>query len=82
MPYKLVRHKRREQSDREKRAHAWARSLGLTDEERYELARVLPTIEEHHNGSWKNLDEQQYHDLLTMMEGYVFLTHLMNDRQQ
>jgi hypothetical protein len=65
MPYKLVRHKKREQSEREKRAHAYATSLGFTDEERYELARMLPTIEEHHDGSWKMLTEEQFHDMLT-----------------
>jgi hypothetical protein len=80
MPYKLVRHKKREQSEREKRAHAWARSLGFTDEERHELARMLPTIEEHHDGSWKLLTEEQFHDMLTMFEGFVWITHMMQER--
>jgi hypothetical protein len=50
--------------------------IGLTDEERYELAQMLPGVDKDDGGSWKELDERQLHDLITMMEGFVLISHL------
>jgi hypothetical protein len=43
--------------------------LGLTKEERYELAQLLPGVDKDDGGSWKDLNPKQLHDLITMMEG-------------
>jgi hypothetical protein len=50
--------------------------LGLTDEMRYELAQLIPGVDKDDGGSWKDLDERQLHDLITMMEGYAYITYL------
>jgi hypothetical protein len=69
--YKIVRPKP-QQSPRAKKAMTLAKEIGLTDEERYEFARWLPTVDKDTGGSWKELDEVELHDLLTMMEGFVY----------
>lgn len=66
--------KKKEQSQRIKRAHVYAMELGMSDEQRYELARMLPGVDPDGDGSWKNLTPEQEHDLLTMIEGYIFMT--------
>jgi len=54
--------------------------IGLTTEERHELALMLPRVDKDDGGSWKELDNDQLHDLITMMEGYVWITYLMTQR--
>lgn len=54
--------------------------LGLTNEERYELALMLPTVDKDDGGSWKELDVDQLHDLITMMEGYIWISYMMMQR--
>jgi hypothetical protein len=74
MAYKIKRPtKKPEQSQRIKRAHVYAMELGLTDEQRYALARMLPGVDPDGPGSWKNLTSEQEHDLLTMIEGGIYL---------
>lgn len=81
MAYKLVRAKKKAgQSQRIKRAHVYAMELGLTDEMRYDLARMLPGIDKDSGGSWKGLTDEQEHDLLTMIEGYIYLKALEQQR--
>lgn len=63
-----------------KKAMALKEDLGLTDEERYSLAQMLPATSSEFTGSWKELDQDQLHDLITMMEGYIWITHLMLER--
>ena len=50
--------------------------LKLTTEERHELAKLLPGVTDDHSGSWKDLSEDQLHELLTMMEGYLYIRWL------
>jgi hypothetical protein len=50
--------------------------LKLTTEERHELAKLLPGVKADHSGSWKDLTEEQLHELLTMMEGYLLIRWL------
>lgn len=66
------------QSQRIKRAHVYAMELGLKDEQRYAIARMIPGIDSDTGGSWKNLTPEQEHDLLTMIEGFIFITALRN----
>ena len=81
MKYKIVKKATpAQQSDRCKRAHSMAKEMGLTAEEKHDLVRFLPTIPEEHDGSWKNLTEDDFHDLLTMLEGYGLITYLMMQR--
>lgn len=63
-----------------KKAMVLKESLDLTDEERYSLAQMLPATSSEFTGSWKELDQDQLHDLITMMEGYIWITHLMLER--
>ena len=72
--------KKREQSQRIKRAHVYAMELGLTDEQRYDIARMLPGVDPDGDGSWKNLTPEQEHDLLTMFEGFIWITHLRSQQ--
>lgn len=79
--YKLKRPEPKyEQSNREKKARTMAYEMGLTREERTQLTMWLPGIPADHDGSWKGLTEEQYHDLLTMMEGFLFVSHLFAQR--
>jgi len=54
--------------------------LGLTKDERYSLAQMIPGVDRDAGGSWKDLDAKQLHDLITMMEGWVFIQHLLIQR--
>lgn len=65
---------------RYRKAMALKESLGLTQEERYSLAQMLPTVDKDYGGSWKELDNDQLHDLITMMEGYIWITYMMMQR--
>ena len=58
------------------KAMALKEHLQLDDDERYELAMLLPSVEDDFDGSWRSLDSDQLHDLITMMEGYVFINFL------
>ena len=66
--------------NRYRKAMALKEQLGLTTEERHELALMLPRVDKDDGGSWKELDGDQLHDLITMMEGYIWITHLMMQR--
>ena len=65
---------------RYRKAMALKDQLGLTNEERYELAQMLPTVDKDYGGSWKELDGDQLHDLITMMEGYIWITYMLMQR--
>jgi len=67
-------------SSRYKKAMALKESLRLTKEERYSLAQMLPTVDKDFGGSWKDLDQDQLHDLITMMEEYIWITYMMMQR--
>jgi hypothetical protein len=54
--------------------------LGLTKAERYELAQMIPGVDKDYGGSWKELNAKQLHDLITMMEGYAYITYMMGQR--
>ena len=58
------------------RAMAFAKEIGLSDDMRYELARMIPGVDKDDGGSWKKLDGKQLHDLNCMLDGYVWITHL------
>jgi len=65
---------------RYRKAMALKEDLGLTREERYSLAQMIPGVDKDYGGSWKELDSDQLHDLITMMEGYIWITHMMMQR--
>jgi hypothetical protein len=66
--------------NRYKKAMALKEELGFTKEERYELARMIPGVDKDDGGSWKELDSDQLHDLITMMEGYIWISYMMMQR--
>lgn len=68
-------------SNRYYKAMALKEQLGLTDDERHSLAQMLPRVDREDGGSWKELDSDQLHDLITMMEGYIWITHMMMERE-
>ena len=65
---------------RYRKAMALKDELGLTDDERHELAQLLPGVDKDDGGSWKDLNPKQLHDLITMMEGFAFITYLRMQR--
>lgn len=66
--------------NRYKKAMALKEELGFTSEERYELALMIPGVDKDSGGSWKELDSDQLHDLITMMEGYIWISYMMMQR--
>ena len=66
--------------NRYRKAMALKEQLGLSNEERYELAQMLPRVDKDSGGSWKELDSDQLHDLITMMEGYIWITYSIMQR--
>ena len=77
-PRKVINSDARER--RYRKAMALKEDLGLTKEERYSLAQMIPGVDKDYGGSWKELDTDQLHDLITMMEGYIWITHMMMER--
>ena len=67
-------------TNRYRKAMALKEQLGLTDDERHELAQMLPRVDKDDGGSWKELDSDQLHDLITMMEGYIWISYMMMQR--
>lgn len=67
-------------SNRYRKAMVLKEELGMTNEERHELALMLPRVDKDDGGSWKELDEDQLHDLITMMEGYIWISYMMMQR--
>ena len=65
---------------RYRKAMALKEDLGLTKEERYSLAQMIPGVDKDYGGAWKELDTDQLHDLITMMEGFIWITHMMMER--
>lgn len=51
--------------------------IGLTDEERHELALMIPGVQD---GSWKNLDTREMHILLNYLEGFQHILYLLAQR--
>jgi hypothetical protein len=62
------------------KAMAMKDAIGLTKDERYSLAQMLPTVDKDFGGSWKDLNPQELHDLITMMEGWIWITHMIGER--
>jgi hypothetical protein len=63
-----------------KKAMALKEQLGLTDDERHELAQLINGVDKDEGGSWKDLPPKQLHDLITMMEGFAFISYLISQR--
>jgi hypothetical protein len=61
-----------------RKAFSLATDLGFTKEQRYELAQMLPGVDKDDGGSWKVLNPKQLHDLITMMEGYVYIRFMLD----
>lgn len=61
---------------RYRKAMVLKEQIGLTDEMRHDLAQLLIGVDKDSGGSWKALNPRQLHDLLTMMEGYAYITYL------
>lgn len=62
---------------RRRKAHMLAKEIGLSDEDRRDLASMLlrRTV-----SSWKQLDEDQYIRILDALEGYELISHLVETR--
>lgn len=67
-------------SNRYRKAMVLKEELSLSNDERHELALMLPRVDKDDGGSWKELDEDQLHDLITMMEGYIWISYMMMQR--
>lgn len=62
-----------------RKAFSLATDLHLTKAQRYELAQMLVGVDKDDGGSWKDLNPKQLHDLITMMEGFIYLSYLLRD---
>jgi hypothetical protein len=62
------------------KAMSMKEQIHLTDDERYELAQMIMGVDKDDGGSWKDLNPKQLHDLITMMEGYAFISYLISQR--
>ena len=77
---------------REEHDHEWQKRLekamhyaksspiNLTREERLELARMVPYADKELE-SWKELTRSQLDSLINMLEGYIFITYLLDQRE-
>ena len=54
--------------------------LKLSREERLELARMVPGADKELE-SWKELTRSQLDSLINMLEGWVWITYLLNQRE-
>ncbi len=63
-----------------KKAMSMKDELHLTDDERYELAQMINGVDKDDGGSWQDLNPKQLHDLITMMEGYCWISYLVSQR--
>lgn len=63
-----------------RKAMAVKDDLKLSKDERYQLARWLPTVDDSFDGSWKELTSQELHDIITMMEGFLLINHMFTNR--
>lgn len=59
-----------------RKAMSYAEQLGMPDDMRYELSAMLPGMSADADTSWKALNEKQLHDLLCMLEGFIYITFL------
>ena len=66
--------------NRLRKAFSLATDLGLTKAERYDLAQMLVGVDKDDGGSWKDLNPRQLHDLITMLEGYIFVKFVVDNR--
>ena len=62
------------------KAMALKTEIGLSDDERYSLAQMIPGVDKDSGGSWKALNPKQLSILINMLEGYGFISALMNQR--
>lgn len=67
---------------RYRKAMVLKEELGLTDDERHELAQLLPGVDKDDGGSWKDLNPKQLHDLITMMEGFIYISYMRLDTER
>lgn len=63
-----------------RKAMSLADSCGLADDDRYELARLLRGVPDNFDGSWRKLNEEQLHDLLSMLEGYLYINWIVQKK--
>lgn len=60
------------------RAMAFADDIGLDDDKRHALAQMIPGVDKDGDGSWKNLNGKQLHDLNCMLDGFIWITYLLD----
>lgn len=54
--------------------------IGMSDEERHELARMIPGVDKDDGGSWKELNPKQLNTLLDYLSGYQYIDTLIQQR--
>ena len=59
-----------------RKAMALATEIGLTNDERHELAQIIPTTDADFDASWKSLNEDQLQELVAMLCGYIYIRYL------
>jgi hypothetical protein len=64
------------------KAMALKSEIGLSDDERHSLAQMIPGVDKDDGGSWKELNPKQLSILINMLEGYLLISELLQQRVQ
>jgi hypothetical protein len=67
------------QSARRRKLHVYADQIGLTTEERIEIAQLMLRRD---ITSWKDLDDEQVDRMLDALEGFLLLTYQLSLRTE
>jgi hypothetical protein len=70
-----------EQTYLAKKAYTIAKQIGLTDEDRRDLALMVPGVDPDTGGSWKALSDYEFARIVDMLEGYLLVAHLLHTRK-
>lgn len=62
------------------KAMAMKDQIGLTTDERHELAQMIPGVDKDDGGSWVDLNPKQLGVLLNYMDGYLYISELLSQR--
>lgn len=63
-----------------RKAFSMADLFRLDDDERHDLAHMIATVPAGHSGSWGELNILQLHELIMYLEGFAFVSSIIEMR--